>query len=120
MLVFGGFALNPRMIGVEEINPLPYWRMATSPKDKEGAWSWVAEILALQFHKSGGGGVVIMGDFEPKPIGFMLNSSRKVIRQWHCCQVVDAEEEKQEGQRGYITELTELELRAKFADEEER
>src|SRR5438128_2416443 len=71
--VVQGLAFFPRSIRVTEVNPLAQTWMGTPPQAVKDSWSRDPEVLGLQLHEAHGGRVVVLRDFQPEPVGLVLD-----------------------------------------------
>src|SRR5215467_13282775 len=76
-LIFGWLAGFPRMIAIAKLNPVGDARVRPKPGHKKCPWSRYAQIHLHKSYKSSGSGVVLVGKFQAKPVGLMLEVPRE-------------------------------------------
>jgi hypothetical protein len=71
-LIFGWLAGFPWMIAIAKLNPVGDAGMRVKPDREQNPWSRHVQTLLHKFYKGSRGGVVLVGEFQAKPVGLML------------------------------------------------
>src|SRR4051794_16004200 len=90
------------MISIAKLDPVGEARMRVKPEREKGPWSRHAQTPLHQFYKGSRGGVVLVSEFQAKPVGLMLEvpAERHVNRLVHKAKKTEGEHTQR--QRGKI------------------
>ena len=116
-LVFYLSAFRPGFVTVGKVDALARRRMAGPPKFIHRTGTGNAQIFDLQLHLGCGGGVIITGNLQSKPVGFVFLVPRKREDAGTQREMANAEEEENQRPGSDIRNAVETELFLEATDQ---